>query len=369
MTNNNNLQPYTTHTKHTHKRCTLTPKRHITIIMQQDDTESPPNQTPSTTTTPATTTLSTPSAPSATTSPPPSFLALLDQACDAANRARADGTLLMEIEFPPVPLSKLDDSSISAYDLLSANLQLASEFAKRILPDLGGSLAITLPDTSERVRAAEMMGSYEPREGVKLWALEGGDAEPKAFGFLDSVFKRSESAVVAAPWASAYLVLGASCQELPALRRLAELQPDVPIICFNLKLDTLRGDLGLPAFPPKSLQHEFLCKIKPVYYMRPRSYSLSLSRPPFLLSYSGVLFRCYPEGYQTLLDRGKGSYRQVLVQEDRPALGAFKSELTKALKIDDEDASASAISQTGFKQATWWEEDVEKLDQSADWRL
>lgn len=40
-----------------------------------------------------------------------------------------------------------------------------------------------------------------------------------------------------------------------------------------------------------STHHEFLSFIKPVYYLRPRSYSLSLSRPPFLIAYQGVLFR------------------------------------------------------------------------------
>ena len=83
-------------------------------------------------------------------------------------------------------------------------------------------------------------------------------------------------------WADIHLIVGASCQELPAISKLAELAPTTPLICFNLKLDVLRGDLGLPAFPPKAVHHEFLCRVKPVYYLRPRSYSLSLSVPPFL---------------------------------------------------------------------------------------
>merc|ERR1719310_2240397 len=122
-----------------------------------------------------------------------------------------------------------------------------------------------------------------------------------------------------------YVLLGASCQELPTIKKLHELQPDKPIVCFNLKLDVLRGDLGLPAFPPKAVHHEFLCKVKPVYYLRPRSYSLSLSVPPFLIAYQGVLYRRYPEGYQTLLDKGRGSYRRVNCEELRPNLGTFKS--------------------------------------------
>ena len=127
--------------------------------------------------------------------------------------------------------------------------------------------------------------------------------------------------------------------------------------------------------------------------MRPRSYSLSLTRPPFLMSYSGVLFRRYPEEWQSLLDRGTGKkYRQVTtpppppspspsrapppstlhppphlhlpftltfaltfaltprlqvkIQPVRPPLGTFKAELTEALRLGDE-AAASAISQAG----------------------
>eukprot|EP00967_Tisochrysis_lutea_P155794 scaffold312498_cov33-Tisochrysis_lutea.AAC.3 len=40
----------------------------------------------------------------------------------------------------------------------------------------------------------------------------------------------------------------------------------------------------------------------------------------------------------------QGSYRRVCVQQRRPALGAFKAELTRSLKVDDEIAAA-AISQ------------------------
>ena len=165
-----------------------------------------------------------------------------------------------------------------------------------------------------------------------------------------------------------HIIVGASAQELPAIAKLADLAPNKPLICFNLKLDVLRGDLGLPAFPPKAVHHEFLCKVKPVYYLRPRSYSLSLSVPPFLIAYQGVLSRRYPEGWQTLLDKGRSTYRRVTVAADRPNLGTFKSQLTSALKLSDEKAAASAISSAGFKQSTWWEDDNDRRDVSRAWR-
>ena len=43
----------------------------------------------------------------------------------------------------------------------------------------------------------------------------------------------------------------------------------------------------------------------------------------------------YPEGFQTLLDRGKQNYRRDVINTERPALGKFKAELTGALKLDN----------------------------------
>jgi hypothetical protein len=307
--------------------------------------------------------------------PPESFLKLIEDAVAAAQLAMDDGCLLMEIEFPPLPTSKLEDTALSAYDILGANLGFAVEFAKRLKPIPNGGprqIALTLADSAERTRASEYYGDDEPRAGLRLWSLNGGDEKAEEFSpmaLFGALFKQGTGEVTPAPWADMHLIIGASAQELPAIQRLAELEPTKPIICFNLKLDTLRGDLGLPAFPGKDVHHDFLCQVKPVYYIRPRSYSLSLSVPPFLVAYSGVLYRRYPEPFQTLLDRGKGSYRRVQTMELRPALGTFKSQLTSALKLADEKARASAISSAGFKQSTWWEDDKEGKDVSKEWRL
>ena len=91
--------------------------------------------------------------------------------------AIADGQTLLEIEFPPLPISKLEDSSLSAYDILSANLQFSLEFVKRLgLDPATGAprkVALTLADAAERRRATQFFGDDEPYPGAdgleKLW--------------------------------------------------------------------------------------------------------------------------------------------------------------------------------------------------------
>ena len=92
------------------------------------------------------------------------------------------------------------------------------------------------------------------------------------------------------------------------------------------------------------------------------------TQPLHLLLHAPFRPAQYPEGFQTLLDRGKQNYRRVVINTERPALGKFKAELTGALKLDNEAAAASAISQAGYKQSTWWEDDKKNEDVSRDWR-
>lgn len=65
-----------------------------------------------------------------------------------------------------------------------------------------------------------------------------------------------------------------------------------------MELDTLRGDLGLPAFPSKDMHYDFLSRVRPVFYLRARDYSKSVPVPPFIVNYSGALFREYPGPWQ-----------------------------------------------------------------------
>ena len=181
-------------------------------------------------------------------------------------------------------------------------------------------------------------------------------------------------AVKPLPDVGMYVCIVSSAQELPDIEELyKQVQDnDIPIVLYNLKLDVLRGDLGAPAFPPKAFQDRFLSKVKPVYYLRTRQYSRSTPTPPFLVNYQGCLFRSYPGQYQTLLDTGTGSYRRLLGQDERPALGTFKEQLTQALRdegvLPQTEGSAFDFLRVGYKTTTWWEDDRTEFGESPDWR-
>lgn len=60
----------------------------------------------------------------------------------------------------------------------------------------------------------------------------------------------------------------------------------------------------------QSVHYKFLSKITPVYLLRTRSYSRSITKKPFLVNYQGAQFRVYPGRYQCLLDTGS-RYKMV----------------------------------------------------------
>lgn len=316
--------------------------------------------------------------------PPPSSFYELQQDCIRATRlARRDGHTLLEVEYPPLPANILEMDDVSTYDVLQANLKLVLDFSKGLLAsdweDGQGSssrkiskVSVLLPDQAEADFAIEKLGSANPYPGVVVTSIREVDPNDdrliKPEQLLLGLFGGgSGGAVKAINDTDIYICLSSSAQELPDIEELHSLDPTKPIVFFNLKLDVLRGDLGAPAFPPKDFQDRFLSRVKPVYYLRTRQYSRSTPNPPFLVNFQGCLFRSYPGQYQTLLDTGNGRYRRVKGNDVRPALGAFKQELTDSLieqKVLEDEGSMFNFLRTGYKSTTWWEEEREGASNS-----
>jgi Domain of unknown function (DUF1995) len=312
--------------------------------------------------------------------PPSSFFELQKDVIRSIRLARAANVSLQEVEYPPLPLAVLEMDDVSTYQVSAANVQLAVETAQGLLiaDDTVQQVAILLPDEAEKQFAQKVLGttSANPFPGITIGSLraanEGDDRLWKPEQFLIGLMGRGSGGTVKTiPGVQVYIVLTASAQELPDVQELhqlllqeqADAEPLPTIVCYNLKLDVLRGDLGAPAFPPRSLQDDFLSQVKPVYYLRTRQYSRSTNRPPFLVNFQGCLFRCYPGNYQTLLDTGTNGYRRLGTSPTRPALGAFKQQLIEALQQQgvlapaEETSSVMGFLRTGYKTTTWWEED------------
>jgi len=284
-----------------------------------------------------------------------------------------DGYKLLEVEFPPLPANILEMDDVTSYDVSLANLKLAINFAKFFSQD-GKNVAILLPDEAElNIALDEIGGDAKPHPGVLVTAIrrseEGDERVFKPEQVFLGLFGNKAGNVKAIDGVDMYVVIGVSAQELPDVEELHELEKDKPIVLYNLKLETLRGDLGAPAFPSRELQDRFLSRVKPSYYLLPRSYTRSIPNPPFLLNYQGAIFRSYPGQWQTLLDTGTGSYRRVKGSDIRPGLGEFKAELTSALQTEgilEEEGKVLGFLRTGYKTSTWWE--GEREDASNDWR-
>jgi hypothetical protein len=279
-----------------------------------------------------------------------------------------------------LPAQVLEMDDVSAYDVAEANFKLALDFAKAFAAKsktqedtttenkIPTNIAILFPDEAEmNIALDNTVTSPTPFPGVQISSLRSSDPRDTRFfkpeqTFMSLLGGRSNGVIKPIDGVEMYIIIVASAQELPDVEELHDLNPDAVIVFYNLKLDILRGDLGAPAFPPKDFQDRFLSRVKPAYYLRTRQYSRSTAEPPFMVNYQGCLFRSYPGEFQTLLDTGTGQYRRVKGSDIRPALGAFKEELTEALKVDgviQEEGNFLNFLRTGYKTTTWWEEERE----------
>eukprot|EP00898_Chlorokybus_atmophyticus_P007047 jgi/Chlat1/7343/Chrsp59S06951 len=307
---------------------------------------------------------------------PASFDILLDDVAGAVTSAVADGHQRMEVEFPPLPGGDGGYTG-SSDDFIDANTQLALALARKYAKG-EKKICIVTPDRAELRRALKKFSNALQLEpNLSMTSLE--DVPNSSPGLFAAARNRLSSAWAgeldaglvarAQEPADMYIVINCSTVELPGIERFVDaFATKVPLVLFNLELDTLRSDLGLLGFPPKSLQYRFLSQFLPVFYIRPRDYSKSVSVAPFVLNYSGALLRIYPGPWQAMLKQRDNSYACVAEQRKRYNLGQMKEELLRAIGLDTEEkGSAMEFLRRGYKTSTWWEDD-ENLEESHAWR-
>ena len=301
---------------------------------------------------------------------PNSFPECVKQAVISTNEALEAGEKLIEVEFPPLPLDYLEDSASSARDIASANTRWALAFSQAFA--CNGNIRILYPDQPEVDDAikylaggsspVEIKNGNSPSANVTINTLrqdsiKNAETLDQVIGSIFGARFGGKSSIEAIPDTTLYVAVVTSTQELPALETLHELDPDVPIVFFNLRLDILRGDLGLPLFPGRDLQYRFLSKIKPALLLKPSTFATSIKRPPFVVNYSGQLFRAYPEGYQTILNTGQQKSRIIATSSTKPTNLDFRNQLIGSLII--EGVPNEELKTQG--NLVWWEKDMEQM--------
>jgi hypothetical protein len=355
---------------------------------------------------------------------PSSYAELVGDAAAAVDAALSDGLRRVEVEFPPVPTG-LDAYKGSSDLFIDSNVQLALTAAKMLaglvpLPPAGGAgggaaattaatpppqrkIHIVVPDLGEYGRSYKLFKPALDALGGRITMGHLKEAEPgggvNPFDLVAAASAALAGAGAApdpAPAGAAadvLIVVNATCGDLPALEAYAKARnvlrnedtkatssassgatasattQSAALVCWNLELDTLRGDLGLLGYPPKAVHHRFLSTVRPAFFLRARDYSKSVPVAPFIVNYSGALLREWPGPWQVMLRQDGGEYACIAEDKVRYNLGELKDELTAAMGLDTEAAgSVAALLRRGYKTSTWFEDDAEN-EESREWRL
>jgi len=305
---------------------------------------------------------------------PASYTEMCHDAYASVRDALRDGKKLIEVEFPAIPGEDADYKAASDV-YIDANVQYALVVAQKLNVEQGKKVDILVPDGIEYRRAKKIFeNALDLSTGVRLNVLDGkkGSMFGSAFGDLlgNKGLRTRTEAEKDFDFAEAdcFIAVNLSTIELETLESFVKEKANGrPVITLNVQLDTLRADLGLFSFPERDLHYRFLSAFTPAFYLRARNYSRTINVSPFVINYSGAIFREYPAPWQVMIKQNNGTLACVAENEDRFTLAEAKEEMLIALGINDADDSPMKKLRSGYKTSTWWEEDCED-EQFDAWR-
>ncbi|KAL5984288.1 Protein lpa3 [Asimina triloba] len=316
---------------------------------------------------------------------PKSYQVLVSDAANSLASALQDGKTRLEIDFPPLP-SNISSYKGSSDEFIDANIQLAIAVVKQLQETKGTRACIVFPDKPEKRRASQIFRTaLETVNGLTIGSLDDVPSGPVT-NFFKSIrntldFDFADDNDGEGRWRSdeppsLFVFINCSTRDLSVIEKYVEtFAESTPVLLFNLELDTLRADLGLLGFPPKDLHYRFLSQFTPVFYIRIREYSKTVAVAPYIVNYSGAVFRQYPgkmlkKNCCEFLGYKKNKEVHWNFSEEVTSLGVSGAIHNGQLiypPSSDDYLNPEPMFEIQNKAATWWEEELE-LESSSAWR-